>query len=77
MSILGLGNPRGSGFRVGSQMGRGEEYRGQFMSNPRKRWTHPVTARRVPSKWKWKEGEQGEQREQGDNRVHNLSILCI
>jgi hypothetical protein len=39
------------------------------MSNPRKRWTDPVTARRVPSKWK---GEQGEQ---GNNRVHNLSYV--
>ncbi len=26
------------------------------MSNPKKRWTDPVTTRRVPSKWK---GEQG------------------
>jgi hypothetical protein len=29
------------------------------MSNPRKRWTDPVTARRVPSKWKGEQGEQG------------------
>ncbi len=72
MSILGPGNPRGSGFRVGEARWADEgKCRGQFMSNPRKRWTDPVTARRVPSKWK---GEQGEQ---GDNRVHNLSILCI
>jgi hypothetical protein len=49
-------------------MGRWGKCRGQFTSNPRKRWTDPVTARRVPSKWK---GEQGEQGEQGDNRVHN------
>jgi hypothetical protein len=50
------------------------------MSNPRKRWTDPVTARRVPIKLKGKQGEQGEQgeqREQGDNRVRNPSILCI
>jgi hypothetical protein len=47
---LGPENPRGSGFRVEGQMGRREEYRGQFTSNPRKRWTDPVTARRVPSK---------------------------
>ncbi len=32
-------------------MGRRGKYRGQFTSNPRKRWTDPVTARRVPSKW--------------------------
>ncbi len=71
---LGLGNPRGSGFWVGGQMGRRGKYTGQFTSNPRKRWMDPVTARRVPSKWK---GEQGEQGKQGDNHVHNLSTLCI
>jgi hypothetical protein len=52
MSILGSGNPRGSGFRVGEgpdgQMGK---CKGQFTSNPRKKRTDPVTARRVPSKW--------------------------
>jgi hypothetical protein len=58
----------------GGQMGRWGKCRDQLMSNPRKRWTDPVTARRVPSKWKREQGEQGEQ---GDNRVHNLSILCI
>jgi hypothetical protein len=81
MSVyLGLGNPRGSGFRVGGQMGRRGKYRGQFTSNPGKRWTDPVTARRVPSKWKGEQGEQGKQGEQGeqrDNHVHNLSTLCI
>ncbi len=57
MSVyLGLGNPRGLGFQVGGQMCRRGKYRGQLTSNPRKRWTDPVTARRVPSKWK---GEQG------------------
>jgi hypothetical protein len=29
------------------------------MSNPRKRWTDPVTARRVPSKWKGERGNKG------------------
>jgi hypothetical protein len=30
------------------------------MSNPGKRWTDPVTARRVPSKWKGKnKGSKG------------------
>jgi hypothetical protein len=38
---------------------------GQFTSNLRPRWTDPVTARRVPSKWTKDYREQGEQREQG------------
>ncbi len=39
-----LGNWRGAG--LGEGWGKG----GQFTSNPRPRWTIPVTARRVPSK---------------------------
>ncbi len=34
-------------------MGKGWVKGGQFTSNLRPRWTDPVTARRVPSKWKW------------------------
>ncbi len=30
----------------------------QFTSKRRPRWTDPVTARRVPSKWKRERGEQ-------------------
>jgi hypothetical protein len=52
-------------------MGKMGECKGQFTSNPRERRTDPITTRGVLSKWK---GEQGEQ---GDRRVHNLSILCI
>ncbi len=33
-------------------MGQVREMGGQFTSNPGRRWTDPVTARRVPSKWK-------------------------
>ncbi len=33
-------------------MGSEGNEEGQFTSNPGKRWTDPVTARRVPSKWK-------------------------
>ncbi len=79
MSILGLGNPGGSGFWVG------EGPDGQDEGNAR------VSLRatqgrggRIPSQQggfqvsgKGNKGEQGEQREQGDHRVHNLSILCI
>ncbi len=32
--------------------GQDGECKGQFMSNLRERWTDPITARRVPSKWK-------------------------
>ncbi len=36
----------------GEGQGKGGERGGQFTSNLRPRWTDPVTARRVPSKWK-------------------------
>jgi hypothetical protein len=36
----------------GEGLGKGRERGGQFTSNLRPRWTDPVTARRVPSKWK-------------------------
>jgi hypothetical protein len=74
MSILGLGNPRGSGFRVGrGQMGKWGKCKGQFTINPRKKRTDPVTARRVPSKWK---GEQGEQGEHGSKGII-VYIACL
>jgi hypothetical protein len=84
MSVyFGSGKPQGVGILGSGPDGQMRKYRGQFTSDPRKRWTDPVTARRVPSKWKGKQGEQGgqgeqgEQGEQGNYRVHNLSILCI
>ncbi len=53
MSILGLGNPGGSGFRVGKGPdGKMGKYKGQFTSSLRERWKDPITARKVPSKWK-------------------------
>jgi hypothetical protein len=72
---FGSGKPQGVGISGGEGPdGQIRECKGQFMSNPREKWTDPVTARRVPSKWKKEQGEQGEQ---GDYHVHNLSILCI
>jgi hypothetical protein len=76
MSILGLGNPGGSGFWVG------EGPDGQDVGNAR------VSLRatqgrggRIPSQQGGFQvsgkGNKGEQGEQGDHRVHNLSILCI
>ncbi len=47
---LDLENPGGSGFGVRGHMGQVREVGSQFTSNPGKRWTDPVTARRVPSK---------------------------
>jgi hypothetical protein len=51
-------------------MGQVREMGSQFTSKPGKRWTDPVTARRVPSKWrgsnKGSKGNKGEQREQGE-----------
>ncbi len=51
------------GIRI-SEWGANEQRTGkwgvQFTSERRPRWTDPVTARRVPSKWKREQGEQGE-----------------
>jgi hypothetical protein len=75
MSVyFGFGKPQGVGISGRGPDGQVRKCGGQFTSNPKKRWTDPVTTRRVPSKWK---GEQGEQGEQGDNYAHNLSILCV
>jgi hypothetical protein len=69
---FGSGKPQGVGISGGEGPdGQMRECKGRFMSNPREKWTDPVTVRRVPSKWKRELGEQG------DYRVHNLSILCI
>jgi hypothetical protein len=66
---FGLGNPGGSGFRVGKGPdGKMGKCKGQFTSNLRGRWTDPSTARRVPSKWK---------KEQGEHCVYSLSTLCV
>jgi hypothetical protein len=57
LGYLGSGNLEGVG------LGEGWVRGGQFTSNLRPRWTDPVTARRVPSKWKREQGKQGEQGE--------------
>ncbi len=50
---FGSGNPVGTGFRVGKGPdGKMGKCKGQFTSNLRERWTDPIAARRVPSKWK-------------------------
>jgi hypothetical protein len=50
----GFGKPRGVGIlsRGGDRWPGWGKCKGQFMSNLRERWTGPITARRVPSKWK-------------------------
>ncbi len=49
-------------FGGGRVWGKGWVRGGQFTSNLRPRWTDPVTARRVPSKWKGVErGARGKQ----------------
>jgi hypothetical protein len=49
---LDLENPGVSGFWVGGYMSQVREWGSQFTSNLGTRWTDPVTARRVPSKWR-------------------------
>ncbi len=53
----GSGKPQGVGFlgEGGARWARWGKCKGQFTSNPGKRWTDPIAVRRVPSKWK---GEQ-------------------
>jgi hypothetical protein len=62
----GFGKPRGVGI-----LGRGVarwagwgKCKGQFTSNLRERWTDPITARRVPSKWK--KGTKGSKGSKGN-----------
>jgi hypothetical protein len=47
---LDLEKPQGVGISGEGPHGQVREMGGQFTSNPGKRWTDPVTARRVPSK---------------------------
>jgi hypothetical protein len=53
-------------------MGKMGKCKGQFTSNLRERWTDPITARRVPSKWKrgtkgkWKKGTKGNKGSKGN-----------
>jgi hypothetical protein len=50
----GFGKPRGVGIlsRGGARWAGRGKCKGQYTSNLRERWTGPITARRVPSKWK-------------------------
>jgi hypothetical protein len=54
----GFGKPRGVGIpgRGGARWAGWGKCQGQFTSNLRERWTDPITARRVPSKWKRGQG---------------------
>jgi hypothetical protein len=61
--IFESGKPRGVGISVRGHMGQVREMGSQFTSNPGKRLMDPVTARRVPSKWRGSnKGSKGEQR---------------
>ncbi len=49
---LEVRNPRGRDFEIGGYISKGREMGSSVASNRRPSWTDPVTARRVPSKWK-------------------------
>jgi hypothetical protein len=70
---LGFGNLEGGGLEGRRERG------GQFTSNLRPRWTDPVTARRVPSKWKGNKGSKGnEQGEMGKARgMRHVYTICV
>jgi hypothetical protein len=68
---LEVRNPGGSGFWIGGIWARKGKWGVQFTSNREPRWTDPVTARRVPSKWRGiekgsKGNAQGEMLKQGE-----------
>jgi hypothetical protein len=77
---LDLENPGGSEFRVRGHMGQVREMGSQFTSNPGKRWTDPVTARRVPSKWRGiNKGSKGNSmyRQSMSSRVYYRMLVVI
>ncbi len=57
--------PGGQDFGLGATWAK-QGTKGQFMSNRETRWTDPVTARRVPSKWiKENKGSKGSKGNKG------------
>jgi hypothetical protein len=66
---LDLENPGGSGFWAGGYMSQMREWGSQFTSNLGTWWTDPVTARRVPSKWK--------RGAKGSKGKYALYIMCL
>jgi hypothetical protein len=58
-------------------MGQVREMGSQFTSNPGKRWMDPVTARRVPSKWRGtNKGCKGNKGSKGNSYVHTIYSRC-
>jgi hypothetical protein len=47
----------------------------QFTSKRGPSWTDPVTARRVPSKWRREQGEQGEQAKRNGESKGNAPCI--
>ncbi len=68
-------NPGGSGIWSWGYMSKGREWGVQFTSNRRPRWTDPVTARRVPSKWKGV-GKGNKGRQQGETIKQGECVMC-
>jgi hypothetical protein len=63
---FGSGKPRGVGISGRGPHGLNEGMGDQFTSNQGTRWTDPVTARRVPSKWsKGNKGNKGNKGSKG------------
>jgi hypothetical protein len=73
MGVLGIWSGEG--------LGKGWDRGGQFTSNLRPRWTDPVTARRVPSKWKGvKKGTKGSQQgevKQGGCAMYSCTLFRL
>ncbi len=70
MSVyLEVRNPGGRDSGVGGYISKGGKWGVQFTSNRRPRWTDPVTARRVPSKYKGiRKGNKGNKGSKGNQQ---------
>jgi hypothetical protein len=66
---------------AGADGGNGWDRGGQFTSNLRPRWTDPVSARRVPSKWrgigKGSKGNQQREIRKARGMRHVYCNLCL
>jgi hypothetical protein len=75
--VFGSGKPWGVGISGWGPHGLDEGTKSQFTSNRETRWTDPVTARRVPSKWiKGNKRNKGSKGNKGNNGSTGL-IGCI
>ncbi len=73
--VCGSGKPLGVGISGWGPHGLNKGTKSQFTSNRETRWTDPVTARRVPSKWiKGNKGSKGNKGNKGNKESKGLVV---